>query len=367
MTKKISVLIRYTAFILTAAGIIIFILIITNKKGPSYEAPPPAVVIQKPETKTISESITLSGYIEAKSMVPVVPMVGGRILEYPVKAGVQVEKGSLIAVLDDAAFEQTMLQAKAAYFGYQSTFERVESLYKANATTQQNYDSVKAQRDAAKAQYDLANLQLGYTRVVSPITGTVISAGMSEGSLAGTQGSLAIVADLSNLVVRLNVPEKYFALFNELKDSMYATITRPATEGYTEQAVSTAQIDTIDPYIQSESKVFKVVFKLEENLSEFVPGMYVKVSVHYRTWENVKVLNHAVRKIDGSCYTYDEETRSAVYHSFTPAAQDDDVFIVPDELADAWFIIDGQGVVFDKQKVTVREPVAQSNYVLNKE
>ena len=55
-------------------------------------------------------------------MIPVVPMVNGRIIEYPVKAGDFVEQGSLIAVLDDVAYMQTMLQAKLlAYFGHQST------------------------------------------------------------------------------------------------------------------------------------------------------------------------------------------------------------------------------------------------------
>lgn len=362
--KKNSILIRYAAFAVTAAGLIVLIMLLTRKDKASYEAPPPAVVIAQPETKTITQSLTLSGYIEAGAMIPIVPMVSGRIIEYPVKAGDSVDKGSLIAVLDDASYMQTMLQAKAAYFGHQSTFERIESLYKANATTQQNYDSVRAQRDAAKAQFDLANLQLNYTRVSSPIKGTVITASLSEGSMAGSQGPLAIVADLSNLVVRLNVPEKYYALFSELKDSIYADVMRPATQGYSEQAVSRAYIDTIDPYIQSESKVFKVVFTLNENLEEFVPGMYVKVSVHYKTWENVQVLPHSVRKIDGSCFTYDEDTQTAVYNSFTPRAQDDTVFIVPDELNNAWFIIDGQGVVFDKQKVTIREPVAVVEYVV---
>ena len=93
-------------------------------------------------------------------MIPVVPFVSGTIMEYPIKSGMQINKGDLIAKIDDEPYKQQMLQAKAAYLGYQSTFERVENLYKANAATQQNYDSAKAQRDAAKAQYDLAILQM---------------------------------------------------------------------------------------------------------------------------------------------------------------------------------------------------------------
>lgn len=357
LSKRFSLFIRYTAFVLVASGLLFLILKLTKKESISYETPPPSVVIAQPQTRTITQSISLSGYIEAESMIPVIPMVGGRILEYPVKAGDSVEKGQIIAVMDDAAYRQTMLQAKAAYLGYQSTFERIESLFKAKATTQQNYDSVRAQRDASKAQYDLANLQLGYTRVTSPISGTIITAPKSEGTMAGTQSALAIVADLDSLVIRLNVPEKYYALFNKFSDSIYATVIRPETPGFSSEAMSKAYIETIDPYVQSESKVFKVVFRLTDNLSEFVPGMYVKTSVHYKTWENVKVLPHSVRKVDGSSYTYDKKTQSAQWHMFTPSAQDDTYFIVPDNLKEEWFIVDGQGVVFDEQKVTVREPI----------
>ena len=50
----------------------------------------------------------------------------------------------------------------------------IEKLYKAGSTTQQNYDSAKAQADASKAQYDLAKLQMDYTEVRAPVDGTIL-------------------------------------------------------------------------------------------------------------------------------------------------------------------------------------------------
>jgi multidrug resistance efflux pump len=71
-----------------------------------------------------------TGYVEAESMIPVVPLVSGTILEYPVKAGQLIREEEFVARIDEAPFKQQMLQAKAGYFGLQSTFERVESLFK---------------------------------------------------------------------------------------------------------------------------------------------------------------------------------------------------------------------------------------------
>ena len=168
--KKVK---KVLIFCAVAVFFFILILLVTNKKKDEQKVETlPVVVTQKPVRQNLVESISISGYIEAKSMIPVVPFVSGTITEYPVSVGDYVEKNQLLAKIDDKPFRQQMIQAEAAYFAAKSTYDRVESLYKAGATTQQNYDTTRAQYDANKAQYDLAKLQLGYTEVCSPISGT---------------------------------------------------------------------------------------------------------------------------------------------------------------------------------------------------
>lgn len=350
---KSKLFIRYGIFAVIFVLVVFIILNFSKKETEGYTSPPPAVEIIKPENKDINQSISISGYVEALDMIPVVPFVSGTIMEYPIKSGMQINKGELIAKIDDEPYKQQMLQAKAAYLGYQSTFERVENLYKANAATQQNYDSAKAQRDAAKAQYDLAILQMSYTEVTSPSTGTVLMAPLAKGSIGSTQQPLAIIADLSKQVVRLNVPEKYFDLFNQDKTKISAIIKRPGLDGFSEDTSSVATIDTISPYIQPESKTFQVVFNLTNNLDLFRPGMYVDVIVNYAEYKNVPTLPLEVLKVDGSCYTYNEENQTVQYRSFSTQIRDDKFFMIPSELQNESFVINGQGFVFDGQKVTV--------------
>ena len=350
---KSKLFIRYGIFAVIFVLVVFIILNFSKKETEGYTSPPPAVEIIKPENKDINQSISISGYVEALDMIPVVPFVSGTIMEYPIKSGMKINKGELIAKIDDEPYKQQMLQAKAAYLGYQSTFERVENLYKANAATQQNYDSAKAQRDAAKAQYDLAILQMSYTEVTSPSTGTVLMAPLAKGSIGSTQQPLAIIADLSKQVVRLNVPEKYFDLFNQDKTKISAIIKRPGLDGFSEDTSSVATIDTISPYIQPESKTFQVVFNLTNNLDLFRPGMYVDVIVNYAEYKNVPTLPLEVLKVDGSCYTYNEENQTVQYRIFSTQIRDDKFFMIPSELQNESFVINGQGFVFDGQKVTV--------------
>lgn len=347
---------KIIAFVIAALIFISLIVLVSLKKKTSPKTETiPAVIIQKPVRQNLVESIKINGYVEAKAMIPVVPFVSGTIMEYPVKAGDFVKKDTLLAKIDDEPFKQTMLQAQAAYLAAKSTFDRVNTLYKAGATTQQNYDTAKAQFDASKAQYDLANLQMNYTVVKAPVDGTVLIANQAVGSIGNTGTPVAVLADLTEQVVRLKVPEKYFDLFVMEKENLQVTITRPAEKGMYEDAVTSASIENIAPYVSPESKNFEVVCKLDEPGERFRPGMFVKVSVAYRTYNQVPVLPVRTKKLDGSFYLYnpDSETVTFVMPEETPT--DGNYFIVDEKFADQWFVIDGQNFVFDEQKVKLYE------------
>ncbi len=351
-----TVALRYVILVAILLALVLWILYYqSHKKTVTYEPPVTPVVISQPQTATVQQSITLSGYVEAKAMIPVVPLVAGTVLQYPIAAGQQVKQGQVLAVIDPAPYEQQMLQAQAAYLAYQSTYERVKALYDAGATTRQNYDQVVAQRDAGLAQYELAKLQLGYATVTAPVSGTVLMAPSAVGNIASQQQPVAVIADLDELVVRLNVPEKYFSLFNEYKSSLQATVTRPQNGELSPAATANAQVVTIAPYVEAQSKVFKVELALTDNLSQFRPGMYVKVSVIYRTWPDMPTVDQVVRKVDGSVYLYDMANKTVQWVDLQPVVENEFVLAVPPELADAWFVVEGQNNVFDGQPVTVKE------------
>jgi hypothetical protein len=81
--------------------------------------------------------------------------------------------------------------------------------------------------------------------------------------------------------------------------------------------------------------------------------MYVDVIVNYAEYKNIPTLPLEVLKVDGSCYTYNEENQTVQYRSFSTQIRDDKFFMIPSELQNESFVINGQGFVFDGQKVTV--------------
>ena len=85
---KNNKLLRYALFVVVAAVFVLLIVLVTRKKPVAEKADSlPAVVLQKPVNGTLVESVTISGYVEANAMIPVVPFVSRTITEYPARAG----------------------------------------------------------------------------------------------------------------------------------------------------------------------------------------------------------------------------------------------------------------------------------------
>ncbi len=375
MVKKRHGLMKYILVVVVALAIVLGVKFLAGREAISYSVPVPAVTVALPVVGTMEESLTINGHVEARSMIPVIPLVSGTIVDYPAKAGEQVVAGQLLAQIDPETFRQQMLQAQAAYTGFESSFKRVEGLYKAGAATQQEYDTVKAQRDAARAQYDLAVLQLGYASVSSPVAGTVLAAPLSAGSVAASPQPVAVVADLSDLVVRLQVPEKYFTLFSQYRHQLKAQIILPQDEVGLSLAGSEAEtgdvklaqgrLDTMAPYIDGSSKTFETVFQLEEGREWFTPGMFVRVRIVFNSLENVLLLPITARKMDGTLYFLEAsemktDSESAIQGRLSSWNHQDSVtdnqwIVVPDEYQTRLFVVEGQERVLAGQEVQAAE------------
>ena len=192
---------------------------------------------------------------------------------------------------------------------------------------------------------------MGYTEVRAPVSGTILMANQAVGSIGTQTTPVAVLADLSNQVVRLKVAEKYFDLFTMERKKLSVSIIRPAEKGMYEDAVTTATIENIAPYVSPESKNFEVVCRLDNPGDRFRPGMFVKVKVAYKTHKNVPVLPIQTKKMDGSFYIYQPETQTVKYVQAEKTPDDGEFFIVDSQYADNYFVTDGQNFVFDGQKV----------------
>lgn len=359
-SKKLTSVIMY--IVLFAVFIALFLVLrwfYSTRTEDAYERPTSPVEVTTPQIRTLTKEITLSSYVSTDSTIPVTAYLDGTLLEFYVQEGDYVNEGDVIAKIDPEPYELQKQQAEAAYTAYESSFERVEKLYKNESASKQDYDTVKAQRDAYKAQLELAELQLSYTDVTAKTSGTILKTILSKGSTASQGTPIATIADLTNLTVDLNLGEQYYALFadayaNGTESNYKITVTRPATT-YSEEKTTTATIKAVSPYIDSTSKNFKLYLKLDDP-TYFSPGMYVKVTIEIESQTGYSIEKSAM-KLDSSAYYVEEDSDGYIAKriDLSDAFSSSEYVIIPEEYKDKSFIIKGQNDLFSGQPVAIVE------------
>lgn len=347
MAKKRFRALKYIIlFVVALVLFFVVMMVMLNRSTKAYEAPVSPVRVAKAGKGRIVQSMKFNGYVEAQAMIPVVPFVAGTILEYYPVQGQYVHKDEVLAVIDKKPYELQYQQALAAYEAANTIFERTQNLVEIKAASQQTLDEIRAQRDAYKAQMELAQVQIDYATVKAPVEGTILTTNSAKGSIAAQGNLLCAIADLNNLVVRLALPEKYYTLINDNLEDLKATVEHGTDSVQTE-------VLSVSPYVNPQSKTFVLELKLLGDIKNFKPGMFVTVNIDYQVVDDVYVMPNYVRNTDGTMYLYDEKTQEAQVISFETEVADSEFFKVSDEYVDSTFIVDGQGTVFDGQKVRV--------------
>ncbi len=352
-TSKSKTLLMYVVLIAVFVGLFFLLRwFYSTRTETVYNRPTTPVSVTNAEVRTVKKIITVSSSVSADSTIPITPYLDGTILEYYVQEGDWVNEGDIVAKIDPEPYRLQLEQAKAAYTAYESSFERVEKLYKSNAVSQQDYDTTKAQRDAYKAQMELAELQLSYTDVVAHASGTVLKTISSKGSTAAKGTPIALIADISDLVVNLNLSEKYYGLFTSDNPSVTITVTKPEST-YSKEETTTASIKALSPYIDSTSRNFKLYLKLDDPTA-FRPGMFVKVNITVEEKEGYTIERKAL-KLDDTAYWVDESTMTVESVDLSSCLMNDDYVVLPEGYEDKSFVISGQNSIFTGQAVNIVE------------
>ncbi len=161
--------------------------------------------------------------------------VSGTVEALPISIGDQLEKGRLIARLDDSLLElqaqqseANLIQAQASLRNAEAGYQRVRGLYAGNNASRDDLDtaraaaeSAQAQVKAAEKQLELAQLNVSYSRLYAQTDCTVASIEVEVNENVSPGSPIATVTCGSALEVELAVPE---SLIGELSKGIPATV-----------------------------------------------------------------------------------------------------------------------------------------------
>jgi len=306
------------------------------------------VMVMKPLFGNLEKRYSVNGYLESDDIVTVLPKVSGTLEELKPQVGDFVSKDSPIARVDDKQMTLTLSQAETAYNSSKDTYERQKLLFENNATSKQNYEQSKAAYDANKSQYELARLQLSYSQIKAPISGTVLQIQANEGAFVSPGVPILVLGTLDNLVMKVNIPEKFYEYF--FLEVMGGELTRP---DYPYKKYN-AGIRYISPVIDPKTMTFQVVCYFTESVELLRPGMFMKATFILDSVEDIYFL--PVESVQNSKAWYiDLETNQAYKIDIPNAFENDEYIEIPEELKDYTFIKEGFYFLKEGQKVNILE------------
>ncbi len=186
----------------------------------------------------IENTIAATGSLIPFETVEVGAQVSGQLLRLYVEAGDLVEQGQLLAEIDARQQQQRVESSRASLAGQEALLEarqaslllaeanaeRQRRLMAEDATSQLDFDNavnalaaaqanlIQTQRqiDQSRASLAIEEQQLQFTRIVAPISGTIVSVAMTEGrTLNASQQAPTIltIADLTKMSVEAEISE----------------------------------------------------------------------------------------------------------------------------------------------------------------
>jgi len=302
--------------VVIALGVILF-FVFKNKDGKQK------YITDKITRGDIKSTVSATGTVNAVTTVQVGTQVSGTIQKLFVDFNSPVKKGQLLAQIDPAIFESQVGQARANLLSARAnleksqvmlrdtktTLERNKILYAKNFiaksdldTSETNYLSAIAQIKVAEAQIqqaqaalDSSSINLKYSKILSPVNGTVISRNIDIGQTVAasfqTPTLFTIAQDLTKMQIDTSIDESDIG---KVKAGQKAAFT---VDAYPESTFN-GKVSVVRnaPINVSNVVTYNAVIIVDNTGLKLKPGMTANVSVETEIKQSVlRVPNAALR------------------------------------------------------------------------
>jgi len=175
----------------------------------SSVVPVKVVTVEKSPVKL---DFVANGNFEANQDLKFMSEVGGRITEILVKEGSYVQKGQVVAKVEDKYLRLDLQTAKDTYEKLKADKERFANSLKTGGVTQAQFDDIAFQLKNAETRLEQAEKRLADATIKAPISGVIDKKYIELGAYVSPGTALFDIVDVSSLKLKVNVDEKRVVL-----------------------------------------------------------------------------------------------------------------------------------------------------------
>jgi RND family efflux transporter MFP subunit len=311
MDKKVI----YGVSIAAALGILTAGYALFGKENGYADAPKPETPIEVSavtvEPKTIDSVISAVGTLNSRNSSVLSSKVMGKVVELNVQEGSQVSQGKLLMKIESGEISAQLYQAQAAFNNAKQQYERIKSLFAANAATQMEMDQATLGLESARAGLNAARAMESYTLITAPISGQIVEKRINLGEMALPGQPVLKIEDNRNLRLEATIREQ---------DIKYVHAGQPVTvqiDALPGRDI-TARVAQVVPAadVRTHSFVVKIDVPSDKSL---ITGMYGKALFKTGKREAILVPRAALVEMSGLSGVYIVSAEgSAVFQMIQP-------------------------------------------------
>ncbi|WBL25463.1 efflux RND transporter periplasmic adaptor subunit [Zunongwangia sp. HGR-M22] len=170
------------------------------------------VTTQKIADSTFAHYAEVQGDVATDENIIIYPEYSGILDRIYVQEGDKVNKGQILAKIDDGGLSSQVAQSEAQATLAKTTYERQKRLWDQNIGSEIQYLEAKTNYEASQKAAEQLQSQLAKTSVIAPFSGVVDEIISNQGEVVSPgQSQLLRIINLSNMYVEAAVPENYLS------------------------------------------------------------------------------------------------------------------------------------------------------------
>ncbi len=230
-----------------------------------------------------------TGSLRARREVRIHTLEEGRISDLPFAEGDRIERGGIVARLDDTLLQGELAKARARRHQAEVDLERLAGLVERRLATPDEQARAQTTLEVARAEEALLKTRIGYTTIRAPFDGVISLRRAEPGDISQRHSHLPTLIDPDSLLFEAQLSE---LLIPSIGPGDRVAVRIDAIGG----KVVAGQVERIHPTIDPRTRMGVVEIALAAPPVGARPGQLARVTLSATTRERLSVPFHALRR-----------------------------------------------------------------------
>jgi membrane fusion protein (multidrug efflux system) len=238
------------------------------------------VAVEEARAENWTPRVSVIGTFKAVPGIDVAGQVGGIIAAIGFENGQDVQKGALIARIDDSTDQADLKSSAAMLKNAELAFQRQQMLTSSGVATKSNFDLAQAQRDNALGTLERIRALIAQKNIVAPFAGRLGIRKVDVGQYVAAGAAIVSLQQLDPIYLDFQTSEQDYAAL-ALGQVLAAKVDALGGAGFS------GKIKNIDARVDRDTRTVLVRAEVANADKKILPGMFANVTVDAGSPRNI--------------------------------------------------------------------------------